>query len=210
MKYATAVQELKRALSGPLAEAPALALMAPRTMAGEPLHGRGPRPNARQAAGLVLFFPDAAKDATFVLTERSPYLPAHPGQIGLPAGMQAAGESLKRTALREAEEEIGVDAEAVNYLGALSPIYIPPSDILLHPFVGHLESRPVLRALPREVTRIFEVPLEALLDPASIHTERRQLPIGEAVVPYFDLSGEKIWGATAIVLAELRALLVDA
>ena len=209
MKYATAVQELKRVLSGPLAEARALALMAPRTLAGDSLHGRGPRPNARQAAGLVLLFPDAAQDAIFVLTERSPDLPAHPGQMGLPAGMQAPGESLERTALREAEEEIGIDARAVRYLGALSPVYIPPSDILLHPFVGYLESPPVLRALPREVTRIFEVPLAALLDAGSIQPERRQLPSGEAIVPFFHLSGEKIWGATAIVLAELREWLVD-
>jgi len=196
-------------LPGPLAEARALALMAPRTLAGESLHGRGPRPNARQAAGLVLLFPDAVEDAIFVLTERSPHLRDHPGQIGLPAGMQAAGESLKHTALREAEEEIGIDAEGVGYLGALSPVYIPPSDILLHPFVGYLESTPVLRALPHEVARIFEVPLAALLDAESIRTERRPLPIGEAVVPYFHLSGEKIWGATAIILAELRALLVE-
>jgi 8-oxo-dGTP pyrophosphatase MutT (NUDIX family) len=188
MKYATAVQELKRALSGPLAEARAMALMSPRTLTGDALRGRGPRPNARQAGALVLLFPDAAEEAVFVLTERSPHLPAHPGQIGLPGGMQAAGESLERTALREAEEEIGIDAKAVIFL----------------------ESPPVMRALPREVTRIFEVPLAALLDAESIHTERRELPIGEAIVPYFHLAEQIIWGATAIVLAELRALLVDA
>jgi 8-oxo-dGTP pyrophosphatase MutT (NUDIX family) len=210
MKYATAVQELKRALSGPLAEARAMALMSPRTLTGDALRGRGPRPNARQAGALVLLFPDAAEEAVFVLTERSPHLPAHPGQIGLPGGMQAAGESLERTALREAEEEIGIDAKAVIFLGALSSVYIPPTDIVLHPFVGHLESPPVMRALPREVTRIFEVPLAALLDAESIHTERRELPIGEAIVPYFHLAEQIIWGATAIVLAELRTLLVDA
>jgi len=155
----------------------------------------------------VIIFPDARQNATFVLTERSPFLPAHPGQMGLPAGMQAPGEPLERTALRETEEEIGIKADSVSLLGALSAVFIPPSNILLHPFVGHLDAPPDLNPLPREVTRIFQVSLAALLDPASIRSEIRDLPTGEAIVPYFYLAEEKIWGATAIILAELRALL---
>src|SRR5262245_43303841 len=185
MNYATAIHELTRTLSGPLAKTRALALMSPRTPEGEPLRGGAPLPSARPAAGLVLIFPDPSQNATFVLTERSPYLPAHPGQIGLPAGMQAPGEPLEHTARREAQEEIGIDAAKVTMLGALSAVFIPPSNILLHPFVGHLGAPPHLKPLPREVTRIFEVPLSALMDPASIHTETRQLPGGATLVPYF-------------------------
>jgi 8-oxo-dGTP pyrophosphatase MutT (NUDIX family) len=209
MTYAKALLQLKRALTGPLASTRALALMAPRTLSGDLLRGQGPPPGAREAAGLVLIFPDRAQDATFVLTERSPDLPAHPGQIGLPAGMQAPGETLEDTALREAEEEVGIDAGAVQLLGALSSVYIPPSNILLHAFVGHVDVPPSFRPLPREVTRIFEVPLSALLDSSALREEKRRLPTGEAIVPFFDFSGEKIWGATAIILAELRALLLD-
>ena len=142
----------------------------------------------------------------FVLTERSPHLPAHPGQIGLPAGMQDQNETLEQTAWREAEEEIGVDAGPLSLLGSLSPVYIPPSHIVLHPFVAHLPEAPALRALPQEVTRIFEIPLVALIDPASVHMETRRISGQEAIVPYFALAGEKIWGATAILLAELRGL----
>jgi len=209
MTYTTAVLELKRALLSPLPGAEALALMAPRTPAGEPLRGREAYPGAHPAAGLVVIYPDAHQNATFVLTERSPHLPAHPGQISLPGGMQAPGETLEQTACREAEEEVGIDADAVLLLGALSPVYIPPSNILLHAFVGHLKAAPSLRALPREVTRMFEIPLSALLARESIHEERRQLSIGEAIIPYFHISGVKIWGATAILLAELRALLME-
>jgi 8-oxo-dGTP pyrophosphatase MutT (NUDIX family) len=208
MNYVTAVHELTGALSGPLAARAALALMSPRTQNGEPLRGGNPPPAARSAAGLVLIFPDATQNAMFVLTERSPHLPAHPGQIGLPAGMQASGESLERTARREAEEEIGIEGDRVVMLGALSAVFIPPSNIVLHPFVGHLDAPPRFTPLPREVTRIFEVPLSVLLDPESIRTETRTLPMGEAVVPYFKFGEEKIWGATAIVLGEIRALLL--
>ena len=208
MTYAMAVLQLKQTLPGPLARTRALALMAPRTLSGELLRGGGPPPEARVAAGLVLIFPDAAQNATFVLTERSPDLPAHPGQIGLPAGMQVPGETLERTALREAEEEVGLKADRVRILGALSPVYIPPSNILLHAFVGHMDTAPSLRPLPREVTRIFEVPLTTLLDSNALCEEQRRLPTGDAMVPFFDFSGEKIWGATAIILAEVRALLL--
>jgi len=209
MTYATAILQLTAALSGPLARTRALDLMAPRTLSGDLLRGQGPPPGARVAAGLVLIYPDAAQNATFALTERSPDLPDHPGQIGLPAGMQAPGEALERTALREAEEEVGIDAREVEHLGALSPVYIPPSDILLHAFVGHMHATPTLRPLPREVTRIFEVSLSTLLDSSVLREETRRLPTGDAIVPFFDFSGQKIWGATAIILAELRALLLD-
>src|SRR5215471_3717180 len=97
MTYTKAILQLIDRLSGPLARTRALALMAPRTLSGDPLRGQGPPPGARVAAGLVLIYPDAAGNATFVLTERSPDLPSHPGQIGLPAGMQAPGEPLDRT-----------------------------------------------------------------------------------------------------------------
>ena len=143
----------------------------------------------------------------FVLTERSPHLPSHPGQIGLPAGMQNRNETLESTACREAEEEIGIDARALSILGSLSPVYIPPSHIVLHSFVGHLPEAPTLKALPREVTRIFEIPLAALIDPEALRGETRRIQDQEAMVPYFALAGEKIWGATAIVLAELRYLI---
>ncbi|HET9233414.1 MAG TPA: CoA pyrophosphatase, partial [Candidatus Eisenbacteria bacterium] len=129
------------------------------------------------------------------------------GQIGLPAGMQDRDETLERTACREAEEEIGIDAGALSILGPLSPVYIPPSHIVLHPFVGHLPEAPTLRALPREVTRIFEIPLMALIEPATLQVETRRIQEREIMVPYFALAGEKIWGATAIVLAELRYLI---
>lgn len=208
MNHAATIERVKAALAEPLQPGLALELMAPRMPSGLPLHGSRPFPaDARPAAGLVLLYPGPARKTMFVLTERSPHLPAHPGQIGLPAGMQSLNETLERTARREAEEEIGIDAGALTMLGALSPVYIPPSHIVLHPFVGHLPEAPILRALPREVTRIFEIPLAALIDPASLHAETRQIQEWEAVVPYFALAGEKIWGATAIVLAELRYLM---
>ena len=211
MNHRATIERLKAVLAEPLQPEQALELMAPRTPSGLPLRGTLPFPaDARPAAGLVLLYPGPSDVTMFVLTERSPHLPAHPGQIGLPAGMQSRNETLDRTAVREAEEEIGIDAGALELLGALSPVFIPPSNIVLHPFVAHLSEAPALKALPREVTRIFEIPLTALVDPTSLRTETRRIQEQEIIVPYFALAGEKIWGATAIVLAELRYLLPEA
>jgi 8-oxo-dGTP pyrophosphatase MutT (NUDIX family) len=210
MDYRTAVKRLQRAMSRPLPGVSAQLRMAPRTPSGAPLRGdRVPDSAARQAAGLVLVFPSDEDIATFVLTERSLDLPAHPGQIGLPAGMKEAAETHENAALREAQEEVGVEARDLRVLGPLTPIYIPPSGILLHPFLSHVPKRPSFRPSVTEVTRIFEIPLAALLDPGSIREESRVLQEGVAVVPYFDFEREKIWGATAMILAEVRALLEE-
>jgi 8-oxo-dGTP pyrophosphatase MutT (NUDIX family) len=166
----------------------------------------------RDGAALLLIYPHEA--ALFLpLTVRGSQLRNHTGQVSLPGGRVEDGETIEAAALREAEEEIGVDRGVVQILGRLTPLHIPVSNYLLHPVVGFVEARPVFNRAEWEVARIIEPTLAQLRDPATIKRElRTRTAAGQAVeidVPFFDIDSEKVWGATAMVLAEFCAILAD-
>ena len=170
-----------------------------------------PPPDARTASVLVLLYPKATT-WHFALIQRTSHVgnDAHRGQIGLPGGkIEAADLSPAAAALREAEEEIGVPSGAVDLLGALTPLYIPVSKFLVHPFVGTTATRPDFVLQASEVADLYEVPLQSLLRPESRRVT--DLPFGERLtlqnVPYFHLADKVVWGATAMILSEWTALL---
>ena len=165
--------------------------------------------DCREAGVLVLLHPDDA-DPSVVLTVRRDHLPDHAGQIAFPGGQRERGESLSGTALREAEEEINLSPASVDVLGALTPLFIPPSKFCVHPVVGHTPSAASLRPTDAEVGRILQVPLAHLLDPATRTTETRLLNGMDVDVPYYDVAGHTVWGATAMMLAEFLAVVRDA
>jgi 8-oxo-dGTP pyrophosphatase MutT (NUDIX family) len=160
---------------------------------------------ARQGAVLIMLY-EADGQLQLPLIKRRDDLTHHPGQVAFPGGRLEDGETPYQAALRETEEEIGVPGETVALLGALSPIYIPPSDFEVHPFVGWRESgRPAFHPDPREVAEVIEVSLIHLRDPACRASERWELR-GQAVeIPYFNIPPHKVWGATAIILSEFLA-----
>ena len=160
----------------------------------------------REAGVLALLFPEADVP-TLVLTVRHGYLKQHAGQISFPGGQRENGESLRDTALREAHEEIGLAPERVDVLGALTPLYIPPSNFCVYPFVGAVPEPPTLRPTDAEVEEILRVPLPSLLNPKTRRRAPWRLHGREVMVPFFDLGGHHVWGATAMMLAELLALL---
>ncbi len=148
-----------------------------------------------------------------MLTQRHADLSHHGGQISLPGGGLHGGETAAEGALREAHEEIGLDPSGVRVVGALSTLWVIVSRFVVHPIIAVAEIRPAFAAAPREVESLIEMPLATLWDPTGLKWDRRLrpqpggqegLPIW---VPYFDVGGHQVWGATAMILGEFAALL---
>lgn len=161
-------------------------------------------PGEPRIGGVLLLLYCHEQAMYLVLTRRRDDLNSHAGQISFPGGKQEANETAVQTALRETEEEIGVPAAAITILGELTSIYIPPSDFEVHPFVGWVNGgeRPSFVPEPREVAEIIEAPLRHLLNPQT--REVGPIPVRGATytVPYYNVNGHKVWGATAILLSE--------
>jgi 8-oxo-dGTP pyrophosphatase MutT (NUDIX family) len=162
--------------------------------------------DSRTAAGLLLLYP-RDRDVAVPLTVRASGLARHAGQISLPGGATDPGETLSEAALREASEEIGVDASAVRVLGELTPVHVLVSGFTLHPVVGVTDRRPDFVAAPGEVDEILEVSLDHLRDASRIRRGTRTREGVAVEYPYFDLLGHQVWGATAMILGEFICLL---
>ena len=165
-------------------------------------------PNYRTSAVLLQLFPHAGEIHT-VLIRRPTYEGTHSGQLALPGGKtDETDASVQATALRETLEEVGIVVKPQQVLGELTPLYIPPSNFLVHPFVARLPARPQWKADPKEVDAVIEIPLSVLFDPKV--KERRKIPVGKNMIidaPAYILNGEVLWGATAMIFSELEALL---
>jgi 8-oxo-dGTP pyrophosphatase MutT (NUDIX family) len=172
----------------------------PRT----PWSAANPPASAKPAAALALLYP-AGEDTALLLTVRGRHLVRHGGQISLPGGAMEPGETVEHAALRESAEEVGIDPAAVSLRGRLSPLLIPVSGYVLHTVVGTASPRPDMRPDEREVSHVIEVGIETLASSLRVETRERDGVVVE--VPYFELAAEKLWGATAMVVAELLALL---
>ncbi|MBU0926963.1 MAG: CoA pyrophosphatase [Spirochaetes bacterium] len=160
----------------------------------------------REAAVLVLLYPDGGA-ARFPLMLRPPGAGAHAGQVSLPGGSREAGESLEACALREAREELGVDPADVRVVRALSPLRVPPSRFLVHPFVGVASGRPRFAPSAAEVASLHEPSLDELVDAASRCEDDAEFAGRLWRVPFYRLAGLRVWGATAMILSELEAAL---
>ena len=127
--------------------------------------------------------------------------------MSLPGGRQEPGDAdPTATALREAQEEIGVAPTTVAVIGSLSTLYIAPSNSLVLPVVGCTDARPAFVTDPYEVAQLIEAPLRDFLNPANYRTETWEFPNRQASVPIFGVQNQVIWGATAMILGELLAL----
>jgi 8-oxo-dGTP pyrophosphatase MutT (NUDIX family) len=188
-------------------------LAAQLTMVPEPRPGHRTYEDAEASslkAAILLFVFPRAGDLVLLLTRRTDRVLRHRGQISFPGGEQHPGEPPLETALRETEEETGADLSRARILGALTPLYIPPSNYCVYPFVAFTGEAPQFRPQPDEVAEVLEVPLDHLREAGNTRAEVWTLNGSPVRVPYFEFRGHKIWGATAMVLAEFLAVLGQA
>ena len=149
---------------------------------------------------LVLFEKDNQTHS--ILTQRHEYEGAHSGQISLPGGKQEVSDtSLKHTALRETEEEIGIPQININVISKLKDLYIPPSNFLVTPYVATLDSPPLYTPDNHEVKEIIEFPVSRLFESDVIKQKNMNFNSENSIdVKYFDIKNKVVWGATAMIL----------
>ncbi len=160
------------------------------------------------AVAIVLFESNDCMEC--VLTQRPEYDGTHSGQISFPGGKKEdSDEHLEATARRECEEEIGVQLTLEHLIGALSPVYIPVSRFLVLPYLYFLPSTPIFLPDAHEVAEIFTFPLFDLKNEKLISTMDLKQTNGDVYrnVPYFNLNNKKVWGATALILSEMKDIL---
>ncbi|WP_298551197.1 CoA pyrophosphatase [uncultured Algibacter sp.] len=164
---------------------------------------------AKQAGVLALFYPDKDYQTKFVLILRNTYKGVHSAQVAFPGGkLEDQDASIQDTALRETFEEIGVPIDTVQIVKKISQVYIPPSNFYVQPFIGITEKSPKFKKQDDEVEAIIEVDLEQFLDNQSLITRKVKTSYSiEVEVPAFKLNDYVVWGATAMMLSEIKDLL---
>ncbi len=162
---------------------------------------------AVKSAVLVLFYPaDNEVRLSFIL--RPDYNGVHAGQVSFPGGrVEEKDHDLIETALREAQEEVNINPEDVTVIGTLTDLYIPPSNYLVTPVVGYSHRKPDFVKDPAEVSRIIETDIGFLFDPDRRKEKVINVRGFEIEAPYFDVDGYIVWGATAMILSELKSVI---
>ena len=164
--------------------------------------------DAKKASVLILLFP-YSNNIHFFLTQRTLAVEHHKGQISLPGGTCEKNEKTINTALRETEEEIGVDKNEVEIIGELTPFFTPTSGFIVHPFIGWCNRRPKTNKQTDEVHTLFSASLSQLLNDQILELENWNLRGYEAKVPFYNFDGHKVWGVTAAILSEFKLILND-
>ncbi|MFN8343408.1 MAG: CoA pyrophosphatase [Spirosomataceae bacterium] len=166
-----------------------------------------PNEKTRRSAVLILFYP--YRDQILVpLILRPKYDGVHAGQMAFPGGRyEKTDENLIRTALREAQEEIGIKASDVRVLGQLTELFIPPSNFFVLPVIGKLSYRPDFYPDPREVEAVLEVSLDEMMDERIVGSTVLDVRGVTIDAPFYDIQGHKVWGATAMMISELLTII---
>jgi 8-oxo-dGTP pyrophosphatase MutT (NUDIX family) len=165
----------------------------------ERLNNNIPRPNSKKSAVMILI----NEKLELLFTLRSSSLRNHSGQISFPGGRSENSETYEQTALRETEEEIGLPQSEIRLLGRLSNLYVPPSDNIIQPIIGCIDSNVRLHTNPAEVEEAFYVDMDYFLDEKNIQIKQGEYQGKPFSYPYWEVNRKTpIWGATAIIMSE--------
>lgn len=163
----------------------------------------------KKAGVMALFYPDIDQNTKLLLILRKTYQGVHSNQIGFPGGkVEEQDKDLLETALRETHEEVGVTPESVEVLKELSEVYIPPSNFLVQPFMGFYSNPKHFVIQESEVEALVEVYLRDFLDNSNHIEEKLSTSYAKNInVPAYRLNGYTVWGATAMMMSEIKELL---
>ncbi|HEX8268633.1 MAG TPA: CoA pyrophosphatase [Flavobacterium sp.] len=167
--------------------------------------------NPRKAAVLMLVYPRENR-AHLALILRNTYNGVHSSQIAFPGGkVESSDPDYGYTALRETHEEVGIPPEAITLVKAFTEVYIPPSNFMVFPFLGYTLTEPQFIEDPAEVAGMVELPLESFLDDRIIVDKQMDTSYSKSIfVPAFKIGEHHVWGATAMILSELKEVLQKA
>lgn len=206
LSYSEFRDHLEAQLSGPLPGQQAQFQMAPLARR-QPEMASVEAKKCREAAVLALFYPCSKGRPKLLLTVRPEAMNKHAGQVAFPGGRRELGETLQETALRETEEEVFIPARDIMLLGELTSLYIPPSNFCVYPYVGVIDYRPDMKRTSDEVAAMFGVRAHELVLPTKREVFSSELAGKVRQIPFFGFEGRQIWGATAMMMAELAAVL---
>jgi len=164
---------------------------------------------AKQAAVLCLFYPSSEGETHLILILRKAYKGVHSAQVSFPGGkVEINDTSMLEAALRETEEEVGIPIADISVLRQLTELYIPPSNFFVQPYLGITSKTPQFIPHEDEVEAIIEVPLQEFLNDVVKTTQSLNTSYAKNIqVPAFHLQGHVVWGATAMILNEIHAIL---
>lgn len=168
--------------------------------------------NPREAAVMALYYPNNKGLTTMALILRKTYKGVHSNQIGFPGGkVESSDKDLEDTALRETHEEVGVHPSLVKVVTPLTKVYIPPSNFWVYSFIGYTLKRPGFILQEEEVEALVEISVADLLNPDAVIMKSLSTSyMSDAEVPAFLLNDYVVWGATAMILSEIKDLLLQA
>lgn len=165
--------------------------------------------NAKKAGVMALFYPDVTYNTKLILILRKTYRGVHSAQVGFPGGkLEVDDPSLEYAALRETFEEVGVPIGAITVLKEMTKLYIPPSNFTVHPFLGITGVTPQFLKQDDEVEDLIEVTFTDFINDDHVTSQKIMTSLNKEVeVPVFKLNGHTVWGATAMMLSEIKDLL---
>lgn len=166
-----------------------------------------PNEKTRKAGVLILLYPKN-QDLYISFIQRTEYNGPHSGQISFPGGKsEKTDQDIVFTALRESNEEIGINTDDVNVLGQLTPLHIPVSNFVVYPTIGIYSVTPNFKIDPSEVKEVIEVKLQDLLDPNNCTSKEFRYGDLSFIAPIYNPNNVTIWGATAMILSEFLELI---
>lgn len=165
--------------------------------------------NSKKAGVMALFYPDVEKNTKLILILRKTYKGVHSAQVGFPGGkLEAEDPSLEYAALRETFEEVGVPLGNITVIKQMTELYIPPSNFTVYPFIGITKNTPKFLKQDDEVEDLIEVNFNDFVDDNIVSSQKIMTSLQREVeVPVFKLNGHTVWGATAMMLSEIKDLL---